>query len=220
MSGNTQQITQDQLVEQLAAYPPGQRRLVAVAGPPGCGKSTLAAALAAAINETSPGRAAVFPMDGMHFDDAILEGRGLRPRKGAPETFDVGGFYHLLDRLRRNQESEIAVPVFDRELEISRNAARIIPQSVEVLIVEGNYLLLDRPLWCDLAALFDLTVALDVSAAELRRRLYARWYSYGVEDAEASRRVEENDLPNGLTVLNQSRSADLTISQNERAATT
>ncbi|WP_189438724.1 nucleoside triphosphate hydrolase [Pseudovibrio japonicus] len=219
MLSNTQRITQDQLVKQLASYPPGRRHLVAVVGPPGSGKSTLAEALAAAINETSPDCAAVFPMDGIHFDDAILEERGLCQRKGAPETFDVAGFCHLLDRLRRNQEAEIAVPVFDRDLEISRNAARIIPHSVELLIVEGNYLLLDRPFWRDIAAFFDLTVMLDVSAVELRRRLYARWRGYGVEDAEATRRVEENDLPNGLIVLNQSRSADLTLREEDCAVT-
>src|SRR5688572_27161103 len=98
----------------------GARTLVAVAGPPGAGKSTFAEALADRLNEAAAGSAAVLPMDGFHFDDRVLEPLGLRARKGAPDTFDVAGLRHMLERLRRNQEAEIAVPVFDRELEIAR----------------------------------------------------------------------------------------------------
>lgn len=78
-------------------------------------------------------------MDGYHFVDMVLVPRGLRPRKGAPETFDVAGLHHMLLRLRRDEEAEIAVPVFDRRIEIAR--------SVRHVIVEGNYLLLGRPGW-------------------------------------------------------------------------
>ena len=38
-----------------------------------------------------PGEAALMPMDGYHFDNAMLVERGLLPRKGAPQTFDVDG---------------------------------------------------------------------------------------------------------------------------------
>ena len=46
-------------------------------------------------------------MDGYHHDDAVLRARGLLARKGAPETFDVGGLAHMLDRLRRGDEAEV-----------------------------------------------------------------------------------------------------------------
>src|SRR5690606_11329337 len=62
-----------------------RRLVVAIAGPPGAGKSTLSAALHGLLPE---GSAEVVAMDGFHFDDAILDRRGLRARKGAPETFD------------------------------------------------------------------------------------------------------------------------------------
>ncbi len=204
------------LLDRLLALRGGGRRLVAVAGAPGSGKSTLADALDAALRDAGAA-SAVLPMDGFHLDDGLLVPMGLRPRKGAPDTFDVAGLAHLLDRLRANDEPQICVPVFDRGLEISRNAARMIPASVELLIVEGNYLLLDAPGWRDLRARFDLTVMLHVPETELRARLWKRWRDHGIPEADIPARVDGNDLRNGLTVLNHSLPADLTITQ---AATT
>lgn len=168
-----QEIELTELVDVLLARGAAGRHITAIAGPPGSGKSHIADALVNALNAREPDSAAVFPMDGYHFDDAVLETRGWRARKGAPHTFDVGGFAAMLERLRRNTEDEIAVPVFDRSIEISRNAARFIALSQRHVIVEGNYLLLDQVSWRDLR--FDTTVFLDVPMAELERRLLTRW---------------------------------------------
>jgi pantothenate kinase len=184
------------------------RSLTAVVGAPGAGKSTLAEALVAKLNEEAADSAAVLPMDGYHFDDRVLVPRGLRPRKGAPDTFDVAGFYHMLQRLKRNDEAEIAVPVFDRDLEIARAGARLIPRSVRHLVVEGNYLLLDRPGWSRLSALFDTTIMIAVPEEILRQRLVARWQGYGIPPDEITAKVEANDLPNGRLVVSGSVQAE------------
>ena len=184
------------------------RSLTAVVGAPGAGKSTLAEALVAKLNEEVADSAAVLPMDGYHCDDLVLVPRGLRPRKGSPETFDVAGFYHMLQRLKRNDEAEIAVPVFDRDLEIARAGARLIPRSVRHLIVEGNYLLLDRPGWSRLSSLFDTTIMIAVPEAILRQRLVARWQAYGLPPDEITAKVEANDLPNGRLVVSGSVQAE------------
>ncbi|NGM44679.1 nucleoside/nucleotide kinase family protein [Rhodobacter sp. SGA-6-6] len=181
------------------------RLLVALAGPPASGKSTLAAALAEAL---SPG-ARVVPMDGFHYDDAVLEARGLRARKGSPPTFDAMGFLHLLRRLR--EEEEVAIPIFDRAMELSRAGADIVGPEDRILIVEGNYLLLDEDPWRAMAPMFDLTVFLDVPEAELVRRLTARWKHHGREDQAARDWIESNDLPNALTVITRSRPAEITL---------
>lgn len=194
----------DALVATIGQRSAGRRTLTAIAGPPGAGKSTLAARLAVKLNEANAGRAAVFEQDGYHFDDIVLEARGLRARKGAPETFDVAGFYHMLRRLKGNQEDEVAVPVFDRSIEIARAGARLIPRAVRCLIVEGNYLLLNRSPWSDLLPLFDTTVMISVSEETLRRRLTARWEGFNLPPDEVAAKVDANDLPNGRLIRTQS----------------
>ena len=184
----------------------GQGRfLTALAGPPGAGKSTLAAALVDALGQ---GAKAV-PMDGFHYDDRVLIARGARDRKGAPDTFDAQGFFHLLRRLR--VEDEVAIPLFDRDLEISRAGADIVMPEDRLLVVEGNYLLLNEAPWPQAAPLFDLTVWIDVPEAELDRRLLARWAHYGKTPAQARAWIDGNDMPNIRRVTRNSRAADVVV---------
>ena len=200
-------MTPEALVTLIQARARGKRRfIVAIAGPPGSGKSTLAAAVAQALGLG----ARVVPMDGFHFDDTVLLQRGLRSRKGAPQTYDAHGFIHLLHRLRSG--GDVAIPVFDRQLELSRAAADVVTDADQVLLVEGNYLLLNEPPWTDLAPLFDLSVFVDVPEAELDRRLLARWAHYGKTPAAARAWIDGNDLPNIRKVLNGSRTPDVQIS--------
>ena len=201
----------EDLVSALLGRARGGRAIVAVAGPPGAGKSTFAEALRDRLNTRSPGLAEVLPMDGYHFDDLLLNARGWRPRKGAPHTFDVGGLRAMLERLHANEEDEIAVPVFDRAIEIARAGARVIPRSASIVIVEGNYLLLDRPPWTALAPLFDLTVMLHAPAEVLRARLLDRWTGIGLAGGALAAKMDGNDLPNVALVQDHSRPADHTI---------
>lgn len=199
-------MTPADLADLIRQKAKGQGRfLVALAGPPAAGKSTLAAEL---VNALGQGAKAV-PMDGFHYDDAVLIARGARARKGAPDTFDVQGFLHLLRRLRH--EAEVAIPLFDRALEISRAGADIIGPADQILVVEGNYLLFDQAPWPEAAALFDLTVWIDVPMAELERRLLLRWAMYGKTDVEARAWIEGNDLPNIRAVIAGSAPADVVL---------
>ena len=188
----------------------GSRRFVGIAGPPASGKSHTADLLCEMMNARGVA-SAVLPLDGFHYDDMVLTARGLLPRKGAPETFDVAGFAAILRRLRRNEEPEVAVPVFDRALEISRAGARIIPSDAELLIVEGNYLLLEDPRWASVCDHFDITIRVSASEDLLRERLMKRWRDADLPPETVRRKVEENDLPNCRLVLNSSRPADFVI---------
>ncbi|RYI10972.1 MAG: nucleoside/nucleotide kinase family protein [Acetobacteraceae bacterium] len=189
----------------------GGRVIAALAGAPGSGKSTLAEKLVGKLNGRTPGRAAILPMDGYHYDDMHLVPAGLRPRKGAPMTFDVGGLYHTLKRLQSRDEDEVAVPVFDRKIEIARAGARLIARDIPVIVVEGNWLLLKQAPWDRLHPMFDVTVMVDVPEHVLRARLRGRWERLGLTEAEIIEKLEENDLPNGRWVRDGSVTADHVI---------
>jgi pantothenate kinase len=182
------------------------RFLIGIAGPPGAGKSTLAESLV----RTLPDSAAV-PMDGFHYDNAVLNELGLRAHKGAPETFDYAGFAVTLRRIRL-REPNIAIPVFDRQMDLAKAGAALIGQAIKYVVVEGNYLLLEEDPWSELADLFDLTIFLDPPRAELERRLLRRWTDLGDSDEKAWYWVATNDMPNVDRVLARRGSAHLTLS--------
>ena len=217
----------------LAALPPdaaarGRRFLLGIAGPPAAGKSTLAAALREALNggrgagmeskaggEDEEGKAgevaAIAGLDGFHFDDRVLLPRGHRPRKGAPFTFDAAGYAAMLERLAAPSREAVAIPVFDRDLELSRAAAAVIAPHHRIVITEGNYLLLAGERWRAVRDRLDFSVFLDVPAEELRRRLMARWLGHGYGPAEAKEKTEANDLVNARLVMETSVEPDLRL---------
>lgn len=192
----------------------GRRVLIAIAGAPGSGKSTLAERAVQAINNDHHLEAALFPMDGYHYDDAVLEQMGRRPYKGAIDTFDAHGLRHMLKRLKANEDDVVAVPVFDRSIEIARAGGNLIPQSTKIIVCEGNYLLARQTPWDKLKEIFDFTAFVDVDKDRLRQRLQNRWQTYGLDPAEIRRKVEENDLPNGLAIVAGSAEPDLHIDNN------
>ncbi len=186
-----------------------QRYMVAIAAPPGSGKTTIVEQLRAGLVATGES-AVVVPMDGFHFDDIVLNARGHRARKGAPDTFDALGFEVLLKRIKA-REPDIAIPVFDRTMELSRAAADIISADTKFILVEGNYLLLKDQPWARLKALFDFSIYMNVPIEELERRLTKRILEHGHDAAYAKMWIASNDMLNINYVIENSVAADLTI---------
>ncbi|RVC73454.1 nucleoside/nucleotide kinase family protein, partial [Mesorhizobium sp. M2A.F.Ca.ET.046.02.1.1] len=113
----------------------------------------------------------------------------------------------------RSGEPDIAIPVFDRSIELSRAAAEIVSADTKFILVEGNYLLLDEEPWTRLAPLFDFTIFVDVPRNELERRLMERWREHGKSDEDARAWIASNDMPNIERVLARRRPADMVIGQ-------
>ena len=133
----------------LPSRAPGDRVLLGITGAPGAGKSTLAVAIAAAY------AAVVVPMDGFHLADVELVRRGLLDRKGAPETFDPDGYAALLARIRARPDRPVMAPLFERDLEQPLANAIPVPPSADLVVTEGNYLLLDEDPWPAVRAQLD-----------------------------------------------------------------
>jgi pantothenate kinase len=191
--------------------PDGERRIVAVAGPPASGKSTLASELEQTLNDASPGACALLPMDGFHYDDEVLRARGWLSRKGAPHTFDVGGYAAALRRLRDNEEETVAVPRFDRSIEIARAGAILIERSTRLIVTEGNYLLMGDDPWPSLRRLYDRSALIVSDLETLEARNRQRWVDMDKDEDFITAKLELNDMPNVRLVMERSVDPDWVI---------
>jgi len=175
----------------------GRRKLLGLVGAPGSGKSTLARALEQAM----PGRAQVVPMDGFHLAQVELQHLGRADRKGAPDTFDSAGYVALLRRLREQRTDEIVyAPEFRREIEEPvAGAIAVLPQT-QLVITEGNYLLLQEGPWAGVAPLLDEVWYVEVCDALRVERLARRHQQFGRSREEALAWVAQTDEPNARRI--------------------
>lgn len=186
------------------------RTLVFLSAPPGTGKSTLTT-FWEFLSRQDPALPEIqtLPMDGFHHYNAWLDAHDLRARKGAPETFDVD---KLAQNLRQVREGESHWPQYDRQKHDPVEDA--ITVKAPIVIVEGNWLLLDDERWKALAEYCDYSVFIRAPADALRDRLVNRKLAGGLSQADADAFYARTDGPNVERVLRQSRPADLLIEMN------
>ena len=204
----------EDLVERAAALAarsvPGHRRLLGITGAPGAGKSTLAAQLVAALG---PAVAALAPMDGFHLAQSTLEAWGRADRKGAPDTFDAGGYAALLERLA-GAEDVVHAPRFDRHLEEPIGSAIPVPPEVPLVVTEGNYLLLGEahgPHWGRARAALDEVWFVEPPEQLRLERLVARHVAHGRDPEAAVVWASGSDQRNAELVLAGRHLADLVV---------
>jgi pantothenate kinase len=184
-----------------------RRLLIGLTGPPGCGKSTLGAALVRALD----GAAVLVPMDGFHLTQRELNRLGLHDRKGAPATFDADGYIALLRRLRDNTDPVVHAPEFDRGLEEPVADAIAVPATVPIVVTEGNYLLLDQPPWPAVRGLLTEIWYCDVDENLRQSRLLARHQEFGRSERDARAWISRVDDPNAALIARSRPAADYAV---------
>ncbi len=192
---------------------PGRRALLGLAGAPAAGKSTLARRLVAAVEERlGAGTAAYVPMDGFHLANAQLDRLGIRERKGAPETFDVDGYVHLLRRLRAERARPVYAPDFDRALDEAVAAGIVVAPSVRLVVTEGNYLADDGDGWAEVRDLLDELWYVDAPADLRERRLHQRHLRGGRTPEEVREFIASSETPNATRAERGRRHCTRTVS--------
>ena len=195
----------------------GGRVIAFLAAPPGAGKSTLASYLQyLAAQEGITNNLQVIGMDGFHRRHAYLQTHSMMRDgkeimmvdvKGAPETFDID---LLTERLKKVAAGEVCGwPVYDRNLHDAVDDA--ITVDSDLVLLEGNYLLLEDPGWNELSDLVDFTIFVSADEDMLRQRLVDRRIASGHEKEDSLKFVEFSDLYNARTILEKSKKADLRL---------
>ena len=165
------------IADVASVIPRTHRTIVGIAGSPGAGKSTIGAALVAELGSD----AVLLAMDGFHLPQARLVELGRRERMGAPDTFDVDAFVSTLTALADpgNSGNPVFAPGFNREIEEPvPDDIRISPE-IPVIVIEGNYLLLDSGGWERVAPMLDVTLFVGVDPDLRRQRLIDRHVRFG-----------------------------------------
>jgi pantothenate kinase len=205
--------------------PGGERRIIGVVGNPGSGKTTLVSAVLEALAATGDGRPdgwlAHVPMDGFHLADVELTRLGRLDRKGAPDTFDAAGYAALLLRLHTAHGSHeiVYAPAFDRDIEQPvAGSIPVLPQC-ELVLTEGNYLLLDDGAWREVRAQLDEVWFLEADDDVRRSRLVDRHVRFGKTRTHAEAWVAEVDEPNATLIAETRSRADVLVSSSLLPAT-
>lgn len=193
-------------LEKLLAEYGQQRLMVGIAGAPGSGKSRLAKQLRQRFSSC----AALVPMDGFHLPLTELDRLGRRDRQGAPDTFDTPGFVDLLRRIRR-RDAVVKAPSFRRDRGEPLANAITVSLEKQLIIVEGNYLLLPKYGFEPVVSLLDETWFIDTPEIRRRDQLTQRHIRFGAAPEAAYEWTMGPDERNAALVARTAINADYLV---------
>ena len=207
----------------------GKRLLVMLAAPPGAGKSTLvirkksSAMMSNAFIPKSISKDIIpeckvqaIGMDGFHRRQEYLishstfvdgEEVSMVDIKGAPITFDIDKLREYIEKAL--VQPKFSWPVYDRHLHNPVENAITIDS--DILLLEGNYLLLDEDGWKDISRWADYTISIKAAPEMLRERLIDRKEKSGNTREKAEQFVDYSDMRNVRLCLEHSKKADLEL---------
>ena len=195
----------------------GCRLIVMLAAPPGAGKSTLSGFLEHLAAEVIPGiKVQAIGMDGFHRRQEYLTSHTTNVNgkkvlmvdiKGAPVTFDIEKLKDKLAEIASG--SNCGWPVYNRLLHNPVDDAVFVDG--DIIIIEGNYLLLKEDGWKELSDMADYTISIKADPDMLRERLIERKISTGSSEDKAVAFVEFSDMKNVMLCLENTKPADLEL---------
>ncbi|KAK0671774.1 P-loop containing nucleoside triphosphate hydrolase protein [Cercophora samala] len=190
--------------------PPDRRLLIGISGPPGSGKTTLSTLLTTALNQSLPSTAIFLPLDGYHFSRAHLDTfpdpSHAHKYRGSEPTFNGPAFLSLVNSLAEPitpSTPPIYAPSFDHALKDPvENAIEILPAH-RIVVIEGNYIMLNKSPWHSIPPLLDIKVFISAPEPVLRQRLAKRHLAAGLVDSmeKGEERADFNDIPNGRQII-------------------
>lgn len=192
------------------------RKVVAyLAAPPAAGKTTLAQFLEKLSRENLMfTNVRALGMDGFHYPSDYLKSNKIfhdgkeifmNEIKGAPETFDVDS---LQLKLREVRQEGTDWNIYSRLIHDVVHDAMSVED--DIVLLEGNYLLLEEPRWTNIRVLADYTVFVKAAPELLKERLISRKEKTGLTRADAEHFYYYSDSKNVERVLKESAPANET----------
>ncbi|MFD1384145.1 hypothetical protein ACFQ45_12245 [Rhodanobacter aciditrophus] len=207
---------QDALAHLITLSQQPKRVIIAIAGLPGSGKSTIAEYLAARATERGIDCITSVSMDGFHLSKAQLRAlpdpEAAFNRRGAPWTFDSESYTDTLKSFKEQPDNTLYWPSFDHSIGDPVDKAIMIPTATKVLIVEGLYVLhrdhgfehsqsyLDEKWYID--------IPMERAMTQLAERHQQAW---GFTLEQAHHRIETNDGLNAQIAANTAHNANRQI---------
>ncbi|MEO6586294.1 MAG: nucleoside/nucleotide kinase family protein [Knoellia sp.] len=200
-------------LEELVSRVAPRRAVLGIAGPPGAGKTTLVTRLLTAVTAypALSGRVTHVPMDGFHLMNATLDALGRRDRKGAPDTFDAIAYAGVLASVRAVPRAVVTAPSFDHVVGEPVPDSCVVPVEANLVVTEGNYLLLDSGDWSGISGLLDEVWWCSLDGDVRVERLVSRHVEAGREVADATAWVLRSDEANALAVDGGGALADVVL---------